>query len=36
MAEICLRIDDVKREAEQTCEDVGMLMSMAIGLYLKN
>lgn len=35
MAEICLRMDDVKREAEQTCEGVGMFMSMAISLSLK-
>lgn len=36
MAQISLRIDDdVKRSAEQACEDIGMSMSTAINIYLK-
>lgn len=36
MAQICLSIDDdVKREAEQVCEDMGMSMSAAVNIYLK-
>ena len=36
MARICLSIDDdVKREAEQVCEDMGMSMSTAVNIYLK-
>lgn len=36
MAQICLSIDDdVKREAEQVCEDMGMSMSTAVNIYLK-
>ena len=36
MAQISVRIDDdVKRSAEQVCEDIGMSMSTAINIYLK-
>lgn len=36
MAQISLRIDDdVKREAERVCEDIGISMSAAINIYLK-
>ena len=36
MAQIYLSIDDdVKREAEQVCEDMGMSMSTAVNIYLK-
>ncbi|AEC00252.1 type II toxin-antitoxin system RelB/DinJ family antitoxin [Selenomonas sputigena] len=36
MAQICLSIDDdVKQEAEQVCEDMGMSMSTAVNIYLK-
>ena len=36
MAQICLSIDDdVKREAERVCEDMGMSMSTAVNIYLK-
>ena len=36
MAQICLSIDDdVKREAEQVYEDMGMSMSTAVNIYLK-
>ena len=36
MAQICLSIDDdVKREAEQVCEDMGMSMSTAVNIDLK-
>lgn len=36
MAQISLRIDDdVKRNAEQVCKDIGMSMSTAINIYLK-
>ena len=36
MAQISLRIDDeVKKNAEQACEDIGMSMSTAITIYLK-
>jgi len=36
MAQICLSIDDdVKREAEQVCEDMEMSMSTAVNIYLK-
>jgi len=36
VAQISLRIDDdVKRSAEQACEDIGMSMSTAINIYLK-
>ena len=37
MAQITLRIDDdVKRNAEQVCADIGMPLSTAINIYLKN
>lgn len=36
MAQISLRIDDdVKKKAEQVCEEIGMSMSTAINIYLK-
>jgi len=36
MAQINLRIDDnVKKEAEQVCADIGLSMSTAINIYLK-
>ena len=36
MAQISLRIDeDVKRSAEQACDDIGISMSTAITIYLK-
>lgn len=36
MAQISLRIDDdIKKSAEQACEDIGMSMSTAITIYLK-
>ncbi len=36
MAQISIRIDDdVKRSAEQACEDIGLSMSTAINIYLK-
>jgi len=36
MAQISLRIDDeVKKTAEQVCDDIGMSMSTAIIIYLK-
>ena len=36
MAQISLRIaDDVKRNAERVCEDIGMSMSTAVNIYLK-
>ncbi len=36
MAQISLRVDDnVKKNAEQVCEDIGMSMSTAINIYLK-
>jgi len=36
MAQISLRIDDnVKKEAEQACADIGLSMSTAINIYLK-
>lgn len=36
MAQISLRVDDdVKRRAEQVCEEIGMSMSTAINIYLK-
>ncbi|MCP1109561.1 DNA-damage-inducible protein J [Lachnospiraceae bacterium PF1-21] len=36
MAQISLRIDDeIKKKAEQACEDMGMSMSTAITIYLK-
>jgi len=36
MAQINLRIDDnVKKEAEQACADIGLSMSTAINIYLK-
>ena len=36
MEQFCLSIDDdVKREAEQVCEDMGMSMSTAVNIYLK-
>ena len=36
MAQISLRIDDdIKKRAEQACEDIGMSMSTAITIYLK-
>ena len=37
MAQINLRIDDdVKRSAEQACADIGLSLSTAINIYLKN
>ncbi|GAA0209300.1 type II toxin-antitoxin system RelB/DinJ family antitoxin [Selenomonas dianae] len=36
MAQLSVRIsDDVKRNAEQVCEDIGMSVSTAINIYLK-
>lgn len=36
MAQISIRIDDeIKKSAEQVCEDIGMSMSTAITIYLK-
>ena len=36
MAQINLRIDDdVKRNAEQVCADIGLSLSTAINIYLK-
>ncbi len=36
MAQISLRIDDdVKRNAEQACADIGISMAAAINIYLK-
>lgn len=36
MAQVSFRVDDdVKRLAEQVCEDIGMSMSTAINIYLK-
>ncbi len=36
MVEIRLKIDDdVKKDAEQVCEDIGISMSTAINIYLK-
>ena len=36
MAQISLRIDeDVKKNAEQVCDDIGISMSTAITIYLK-
>ncbi len=36
MAQISLRVeDDVKRNAEQACADIGMSLSTAINIYLK-
>lgn len=36
MAQISLRIeDDVKKNAEQACADIGMSLSTAINIYLK-
>ena len=36
MAQISLRIDDeVKKTAEQVCDDIGISMSAAITIYLK-
>jgi len=36
MAQISLRIeDDVKKNAEQVCADIGMSLSTAINIYLK-
>lgn len=36
MVQISLRIDeDVKKKAEQACEDIGMSLSTAINIYLK-
>jgi len=36
MAQISLRIDDeVKKNAEQVCSDIGISMSTAITIYLK-
>ena len=36
MAQLSVRIsDDVKRNAEQVCEDIGMSISTAINIYLK-
>lgn len=37
MAQINLRIDDdIKRSAEAVCAEIGMSMSTAITIYLKN
>ena len=37
MEQITLRIDDdVKRNAEQVCADIGIPLSTAINIYLKN
>ena len=36
MAQISLRVeDDVKKNAEQACADIGMSLSTAINIYLK-
>ena len=36
MAQISIRVDDdVKKDAEQTCAELGLSMSTAINLYLK-
>lgn len=36
MAQISLRVDDdVKRQAEQTLDDIGLSMSTAINIFLK-
>lgn len=36
MAQISFRIDDeVKKNAEEICEDIGMSISTAINIYLK-
>lgn len=36
MAQISLRVDDdVKKNAEQACADIGISMSTAINIYLK-
>ena len=36
MAQISLRIDDdIKKNAEQVCKDMGMSMSTAVNIYLK-
>ena len=36
MVQISLRVDDdVKRGAEQTCDDIGISMSAAINIFLK-
>lgn len=36
MAQISIRIDDnVKKSAEQACEDIGISLSSAINIYLK-
>ena len=37
MAQINLRIDDtIKKNAEQACSDMGLSLSAAITIYLKN
>lgn len=37
MAQISLRIeDDVRKKAEQACAEIGMSLSTAINIYLKN
>lgn len=36
MAQICLRVnDDVKKNAEQVCSDIGLSLSAAINIFLK-
>ena len=36
MAQISIRVDDeVKQNAEQVCEEIGMSISTAINIYLK-
>ena len=35
MAQISLRIDDVKVNAEKVCKDIGISMSTAVNIYLK-
>lgn len=36
MAQISLRVnDDVKRNAEQVCSDIGLSLSAAINIFLK-
>ena len=36
MAQISLRVnDDVKRNAEQVCADIGLSVSAAINIFLK-
>ena len=35
MAQISLRVDDVKRGTEKTLDDIGLSMSAAINIFLK-